>query len=158
MPRKTPRTSVRVRSPAAISIGPSIGIAMTMRVVNMIGARRKSVANGLEVAGCRSRRICVRAQRKPEKNADAMTSPNPATLKAVSPKTIITTPTVMVQMMRMSLTLGVSSLKRKAKAKTNANAEDLHMVKNVRVMNLRDMLPRPISSEVAVPHGTSLVR
>lgn len=126
--------------------------------MNMTGVRRKRVENGLEVAGWRRRRICVSPHRKPEKKAEAMTRPNPSALKAVSPATIITTPTVIVAMMMINLKEGDSRRKRKAKRRTKASADDLHMVRKVREMNLRDMLPRPMSSDVAAPQGTRRVR
>ena len=115
-------------------------------------------AKGLEVAGLRRRRIWVNAQRKPEKKAEEMIRAKPRALKAVSPATIMTTPTVMVAMMRMSFQEGVSRRKTNAKRRTKARAEDLHMVKKVREMNFRDMLPRPMSSDVAVPQGPMRVR
>ena len=131
---------------------------MAAKVTSIIGARKNSVANGLHVAGCRSSKICVKAHLKPEKNALAMTNAKPSTSKAVSPATIITTPIVIVPMMRISFQEGVSSRKRKAKSKTNASAEDLHIVRKVNVMKRREVLPRPMSSEVAVPHGTRRVK
>ena len=82
---------------------------------------------GLEVAGFRKRRICVSAQRKPEKKAAVMMRINPITLKSISPNTIIITPTVMVKMMRTSRMEGVSRRKTKAKRRTKPSAEDLHM-------------------------------
>lgn len=115
------------------------------------------MAKGFEVAGCRRSRICVSAHRKPLKNADAMIKPKPSALNAVSPATIMITPTVMVAIMTMSLQLGVSRRKMKANRRTNANADDLHIVKKVRDINLRDMLPRPMSSEVAAPQGSRRV-
>jgi hypothetical protein len=124
----------------------------------MIGVSRKRVENGFDVAGWRSSRIWVKPQRKPEKNADAMTSVKPSALKAVSPATIITTPIVIVAMMRISFMDGDSRRKRKANRSTKAKADDLHMVKKVREMNFSDMFPRPISSEVAAPHGTRRVK
>lgn len=85
--------------------------------------------NGLLVAGLRRRRICVRAQRKPEEKAAEMTRTKPRALKAVSPATIMTTPIVIVAMMRINLTDGVSRRKRNAKRRTKAREEDLHMAK-----------------------------
>lgn len=131
---------------------------MVIRERNMMGVRRKRVENGFEVAGWRSKRICVRPHRKPEKNADAMTSAKPSALKAVSPATIITTPTVIVAMMMINFVEGVSRRKRKANNRTKASADDLHMVKKVREMNFKDIFPRPTSSEVAAPHGTRRVK
>lgn len=63
-----PSFSTRIFRPAMTADGVSLNSAMTNKVTNMIGARRKRVANGFEVAGCRRSRICVRAHRKPEKN------------------------------------------------------------------------------------------
>jgi peptidase E len=129
---------------------------MIIREQNRTGVRRKRVEKGLEVAGWRSKRICVKPQRKPEKNADAMTSVKPSALKAASPATIITTPIVIVAM--INFMEGDSRRKRNANSKTKARADDLHMVRNVREINLRDMFPRPTSSEVAAPHGTRRVK
>lgn len=124
----------------------------------MTGVRKKRVEKGLAVAGCRSKSICVKPHRKPEKKADAMTSRKPTTLKAVSPATIMTTPIVIVAMMTINLADGVSRRKRKANSRTNARADDLHMVRNVREMNFSDILPRPMSREVAAPQGTRRVK
>lgn len=85
--------------------------------------------NGLLVAGFRRRRICVRAQRKPEKKAEDIIRINPRALKRVSPATIMMTPTVIVAMIRTNLIEGVSSRKRKAKMRTNARDEDLHIAR-----------------------------
>lgn len=85
--------------------------------------------NGLLVAGLRKRRICVRAQRKPEEKAAEMTRTKPRALNAVSPATIMTTPIVIVAMMRINLTDGVSRRNRNAKRRTKASEEDLHMAK-----------------------------
>src|SRR2546421_12714804 len=107
---------------------------------NMVGARKKIVAMGLEVAGWRRRRICVRAQRKPEKNAPVMTSTNPMALNSVSPATIITTPAVIVAMMAHSFQEGCSRRKRNANSRTKAREEDLHIVRKVRVTKRREVL------------------
>ncbi len=82
---------------------------------------------GFEVAGLRRRRIWVRPQRKPEKKAEEMMRMKPRALKAVSPATIMMTPTVMVAMMRINLIDGDSRPKRKAKSSTKAREEDLHI-------------------------------
>lgn len=87
-----------------------------------------------------------------------MTKAKPTALNAVSPATIMITPTVMVAMTMINLTDGVSRRKMKANRRTKARADDLHMVRKVNEMNLRDMLPNPISNEVAVPQGTRRVR
>jgi hypothetical protein len=139
-------------------LGPSIRREIIVKETNMIGVKRKRVEKGLEVPGWRRRRIWVRPHRNPEKKAEAITSANPNALKSGSPATIITTPTIIVQMMRISLRDGVSRRKRKANKSTKPKAEDLHMVRNDRVMNLRDIFPSPMSNDVAQPHGTSLVR
>jgi hypothetical protein len=131
---------------------------MTIRETNMMGVSKKRVENGFEVAGWRSRRIWIKPHLKPEKNADAMTSVKPSALKAVSPATIITTPMVIVAIMMMSFIDGDSRRKRKANKSTKAKADDLHMVKKVREINFKDMFPRPMSSEVAAPHGTRRVK
>ena len=69
----------------------------------------------------------MRAQRKPEKKAAAMTSVKPTALKRVSPATIIITPMVIVAMMKTSLMEGDSRRKRKANMRTKAREEDLHI-------------------------------
>lgn len=155
---RPPRAAARAWKPAMISKGPSTASAMTIREKNITGVRKKRVENGFAVAGWRRRRICVRPHRKPEKKADAMTRINPTALNAVSPATIMTTPTVIVAMITINLTDGVSRRKTKAKRRTNASADDLHMVRKVREMNFRDIFPRPISREVAAPQGTRRVR
>ena len=96
----------------------------------MIGAKKKMLEKGLEVAGLRRRRICVRAHLKPEKKAAEMTRMKPRGLKSTSPETIITTPNIIVAMMRMSFQEGVSRRKRKAKRRTKAREEDLHIAGN----------------------------
>src|SRR5215469_12310958 len=73
IPVKAPRASDKVPNPSIISYGPSIVNAIAKRETNIAGVRKKSVENGLDVAGCRSRRIWVRAHLKPEKNADPIT-------------------------------------------------------------------------------------
>lgn len=108
---------------------PSVGMAMTMRVKNMTGVRKKMLENGLEVAGLRSRRIWVRPQRKPEKKAAEMIRTKPSRSKLTSPATIMMTPAVMVAMMATSLHVGASSLKRKANIRTKASEEDLHIAR-----------------------------
>ena len=56
-----------------------------------------------------------------------MTRMNPRALKDVSPATIITTPAVIVAMMRMSFMEIASRRNTKANVRTNASEEDLHM-------------------------------
>ena len=85
------------------------------------------LANGLEVAGLRRRRIWVSPQRKPEKKAAEMTRMKPPRSNSTSPATIMTTPKVMVAMMATSFQVGVSRRKRNANIRTNARDEDLHM-------------------------------
>ena len=127
MPKKTPLASTSTFRPCPRALKPSTGMAMIARLRNMIGARKKMLLKGLLVAGLRRRRICVRAQRKPEKKAAAMTRMKPMTSNAVSPATIMMTPIVMVAMIRMSLTEGDSSRKRNAKESTKARDDDLHI-------------------------------
>lgn len=180
IPAKTPFSAVSVAIPAPSAEKPSMGIARMAKLRNMMGARKKMELKGFPVAGFRRRRICVSAQRKPEKKAEEMIRVKPRALKAVSPATIMMTPMVMVAMMRMSLREGVSRWKMKAKRRTKARAEDLHIagekrgkglvaekregvggrdvLKNVRVMNLRDIFPRPMSSPVAAPQGAMRLR
>lgn len=133
IPKTVPLSAVRSLRPVLRELKPSTGIAMVARVRNMIGAKKKMLLKGLLVAGFRSRRICVKAQRKPEKNADEMINTKPRALKAVSPATIMMTPMIMVAIIRISLTEGVSRRKRKAKSRTKANAEDLHMAGKVQL-------------------------
>lgn len=106
---------------------PSIGIAIIKRAMKMTGARKRIVENGFEVAGCRRRRICVNDHLKPDEQEDVMTRMNPRALNAVSPATIMITPTVMVPMTPTSLQDGCSRRKRKAKRRTKPRAEDLHI-------------------------------
>ena len=93
----------------------------------MTGARKKIEENGLEVAGLRRSRICVSAQRNPEKNAAEMTKMNPRMEKATSPKTIIITPRVMVEMIATRRQEGDSRRKANAKRRTKAREDDLHI-------------------------------
>jgi hypothetical protein len=93
----------------------------------MTGARKKIDEKGFEVAGFLRRRICVSAQRKPEKKAAESTRMNPRTENATSPKTIMMTPIVIVVMMPTSRHAGFSRRKAKAKRRTNARDDDLHM-------------------------------
>ena len=128
---KTPLASARADRPSPSLTGPSMGSAITMRTRNIIGARKKILLKGLLVAGFRRSRICVKAHRKPEKNAAAMTSMKPMASNAVSPATIMMTPTVMIVIIRTSLTEGDSRRKRKANMRTNAREEDLHIAKKI---------------------------
>ena len=102
--------------------------AIKNSVTNMIGDRKKSVAKGFEVAGCRRRRIWVSAHRKPEKNDADIANAKPKAWNAVSPATIINTPSVIVRMITMSLIEGFSRRKRKANIRTKMRTEDLHIV------------------------------
>ena len=118
----------RRRKPVITADGVSDTQAMENSVTNMIGDRKKSVAKGFEVAGCRRRRIWVSAHRKPEKNDADRAKAKPRAWNAVSPATIIKTPKVIVRMIRMSLMEGFSRRKRKANIRTKIRTEDLHMV------------------------------
>ena len=69
----------------------------------------------------------MRAQRKPEKKAAAMTRMKPMASKNASPATIMMTPMVIVMMMSMSFMDGDSRRKRKANMRTKAREEDLHI-------------------------------
>ena len=69
----------------------------------------------------------MRAQRKPEKQAAEMTRMKPRAENSISPKTIITTPAVMVAIMATRRQEGCSRRKRKAKMRTKASEEDLHI-------------------------------
>ena len=74
----------------------------------------------------------MRAQRKPEKKAAAMTRMKPMASKNASPATIMMTPTVIVMMMSMSFMDGDSRRKRKANIRTKAREEDLHIAGRAR--------------------------
>ena len=128
---KTPLASASVARPSTSFTGPSMGMAIKMRVRNIIGARKKMLLKGLLVAGFRRSRICVKAHRKPEKNAAAITSMKPMASNAASPATIIMTPMVMVAIIRTSLREGDSRRKRKANMRTNAREEDLHIARKI---------------------------
>src|SRR3954453_22758461 len=65
----------------------------------------------------------------------------------------MTTPTVMAAMMAQGFHEGCSRRKRNAKSRTKAREEDLHIVRKVRVTKRRDVLPRPMSRDVAMPQG-----
>ena len=69
----------------------------------------------------------MRAQRKPEKKAAEITRMKPRAEKLISPKTIITTPTIIVAIMATRRNDGVSRRKRNAKRSTKAREEDLHI-------------------------------
>ncbi len=153
-----PFAAARIWKPVITACGPSTKRARTKSVTNMMGARKNIVAYGLPVAGWRRRRICVRAQRKPEKKDAAMTRVKPIALNSVSPATIMTTPAVIVAIIAQSFQEGVSRRKRNAKRRTKAREEDLTMVRKVKVTKRRDVLPRPMSRDVAVPQGRSRVR
>src|SRR5271170_1460224 len=129
----TPPCAVdKTAMPVRIGAGCSMARARQRRETNMMGVRKKRVLKGFDVAGWRRRRICVTAQRKPEKKAELRTRTKPTRLKATSPATIIITPAIMVAMMRMRRQEGASRRKRKAKRSTKARDEDLHIVRKVR--------------------------
>ena len=125
-----PFFSMSFDKPPRRFIGPSTPLAMTNKLQNIIGAKKKMLEKGLDVAGLRRSKIWVSAHLKPEKNAAEMTKMKPKGLKSTSPDTIITTPKVIVAMMRMSFQEGVSRRKRKAKRRTKAREEDLHIAGN----------------------------
>jgi hypothetical protein len=100
-------------------------------LMNMTGARKKMEENGFAVAGLRRRRICVRDQRNPEEQAEAMTRIKPRAWKAASPATIMTTPRVMIKMMTTRRHDGCSRRNKKAKIRTNPSADDLHIAVRV---------------------------
>jgi hypothetical protein len=103
-------------------------------------------------------RNCVKVHLRPEKNADEITKANPMALKDVSAATIITTPTVIAAMTKVSLIDGVSKRKIKAKRRTKARENDLQIVRNVREINLKDIFPKPISRDPAIPQGKRKAR
>lgn len=133
IPKALPLAAIRLERPSLSSENPSTGIAMARRLTNMIGARKNIEENGFDVAGLRRSRIWVNDQRKPEDKADDITRMKPRALKAVSPATIITTPMVIVTMMKTSFHDGCSKRKRNANNKTNPRAEDLHIAIQNRV-------------------------
>jgi hypothetical protein len=75
----------------------------------------------------------VRAHRKPEKQAAEMTRMKPRAENSISPKTIITTPAVMVAIMATRRQDGFSRRKRKAKMRTKASEDDLHIAERMLV-------------------------
>uniref|UniRef100_A0A1Y1KR47 Uncharacterized protein n=1 Tax=Photinus pyralis TaxID=7054 RepID=A0A1Y1KR47_PHOPY len=125
---QTPHSPLRVLMPSHNGPKPSTGIAREKRTTNMTGDRKKMLEKGLEVAGLRRSRICVRAHRSPEKNAAEMTRKKPPNLNSTSPNTIRMTPNVIVAMMATRRQVGVSRRNTKAKSRTKARDEDLHMV------------------------------
>ena len=127
MPRMDPFSAVNLAMPSASAEKPSMGMASSASERNMIGVRKKILLKGLLVAAFLNSKIWVSAQRKPEKNAELMIRRKPRASNAVSPATIITTPTVMVNIMRQRVIEGDSRRKRKAKRRTKARAEDLHI-------------------------------
>jgi hypothetical protein len=126
-PKKGPFAAIKTWRPRHNAGKPSTGMAIRNRDRNMMGARKKIEEKGLDVAGLRRRRICVRAQRKPEKKAAEMTRVKPRMENFTSPATIIITPAVMVAMMAIRRMEGVSRRKQKAKRRTKAREEDLHI-------------------------------
>lgn len=91
------------------------------------------VLKGLLVAGLRSKRICVSAQRNPEKKEAEMMRKKPMGLNSASPATIMMTPAVIVAMIRISFTEGCSRWNKNAKIRMNASADDLHMAEAVHI-------------------------
>ncbi len=126
-PMNGPFSSRSLWKPVTRAETPSTGMARRSRVRNIMGARKKIEEKGFDVAGLRRRRICVRAQRKPEKKAAVMTRKNPRAEKAISPKTIMITPMVMVAMMATRRQEGDSRRKRNANISTKAREDDLHI-------------------------------
>lgn len=127
IPMASPLAFARSSSPAFSDAIPSLGIAMIKRTKNIIGVRKNRDENGFEVAGFWRRSICVRDQRRPEKNDAIISKMKPIVLKAVSPATIIITPTVMIRMMAPSRHEGFSRRKMMANPSTKPRVEDLHM-------------------------------
>lgn len=125
--RMIPFSEARAENALETAKSPSTGMARMRSVRNMTGARKNIEENGLEVAGLRRSRICVRDHRKPDDAAADMTRKKPRTSKAVSPATITMTPAVMVAIMAASFQDGFSRWKRKAKSRTNPKTEDLHI-------------------------------
>lgn len=84
----------------------------------------------------------MRAQRKPDEKAEEIMRTKPSTLNAVSPATIMMTPTVMAAIMRISLREGVSRRKRKAKRRTKAREDDLHMAEGNHLISVSGLFRR----------------
>ncbi len=127
IPMAWPLSLARSSSPAFSDAIPSTGMAMNRRTKNMMGVRKNRDEKGFEVAGFRRSSICVRDQRRPEKKEAIISRMKPNVLKAVSPATIIMTPTVMTRMMAPSRHEGFSRRKMMANPSTNPRVEDLHM-------------------------------
>lgn len=126
-PTTWPFLSINSPRPMSRLPGPSTPHAIINKLQNIIGAKKKMLLNGLLVAGFRSSKIWVNAQRKPLKKAAEMTRMKPRGEKSTSPLTIMMTPKVIVAMMRTSFKEGDSRRKRKAKRSTKAREEDLHI-------------------------------
>jgi hypothetical protein len=109
---------------------PSTGRARIKSVINMIGARKNMDEKGLDVAGCRIRRICVRDQRRPDDAAAVITRKNPLSLNSVSPSTMRNTPTDIVAITAPSFHEGFSKRNRNAKIRTKPKTEDLHIARD----------------------------
>ena len=118
---------MRSSKPALIKAGLSTGSAMTKRVTNIIGVKKNRDAKGLDVAGFLRRRIWTSDHRRPEKNEAVMSKMKPMGTNAVSPATIMMTPTVMSVMIPNIVQEAFSSRKRIAKPSTKPRVEDLHI-------------------------------
>lgn len=113
---------------AKMALGPSKIRLHVARVTAMIGASQKRVAKGLlRPIVSLSSSICVNAHLNPPKADAVRTSIMPTRWNFVSPETISTRPTVMIEMMPTSRQVGFSRWKRKAKRSTNPREDDLHM-------------------------------
>ena len=111
-----------------IALGPSKSRLHVARVAAIIGANQKSVAKGLlRPIVSLSSSIWVKAHLRPPKADAARTSIMPTRWNLVSPETISTRPTVMMEMMPTSRQVGFSRWKRKAKMSTKPSEDDLHM-------------------------------
>jgi hypothetical protein len=131
MPRAVPFASNRFERPSPNALKPSTGTARTNKLTNITGARKNIDEKGFAVAGFRRRRIWVSDHRKPDEHADAITRMKPSASNAVSPATIMTTPTVMTSIIKTSLQDGCSRRKRNAKIRTKPRADDLHIAGNI---------------------------
>jgi hypothetical protein len=153
-----PHVSLNAYNASIISCGSSTEIDIPIKVINTTGLRWNNIDTGFEVAGCFKINICDSAHRKPEKNADPVTSAKPGRLKVTSPRTIITSPAVITAIIKARRREGFSRPKRNAKSRMKTRVEDLHAVINVSDENLKLIFPSPMSSAVATPPGIKWTR
>lgn len=95
-----------------------------------MGAKKKILENGFEVAGFRRSKICVNDQRRPDKAEARITRKNPIGTKWASEATIIKTPIVMMVMIPTSFQVSFSRRNITANKRTKPRTEDLHIAIN----------------------------